>query len=95
MAQTVKQYVIICAASTAQALPENAIQLVSASLSSTASYGVFSALTPVAVAPSAGQIEFAGTAAAPSNALTLNAAATAGQALVVNYVPASGNAQGF
>jgi hypothetical protein len=68
-------------------LPENAAQVVSVAEwpeSGTA----WSNLSVVSTAPAAGEIQFTGTADAPSNTLTLNAApATAGGMLLVRFVP--------
>lgn len=86
-----RQAVIRCAATAAQTLPEQAVAIRRAFyLNQNATAGVplpGVSLTPVAAAPGATEIQFTGTGAAPSTALTLNAVATVGVLLIVEYVP--------
>lgn len=82
---------IHCVNAAAQTLPERAVAVVAAEIQDTnAAAGsplLDRALAVVAGAPAANQIQFAGTAQAPSNQVTLNAAPVAGTVLFVRYVP--------
>jgi hypothetical protein len=82
--------VVVCAASTTQTLPEPAVAVLAAdaqpAANTTSGVITSSALTITTAAPAAGQLQFTGTPQAPSNQVTLNAAATAGQLLVVQYI---------
>ena len=79
-----------CAATTAQTLPFNAAVLNAAkaagSAVGTVSASLASSLTPVTGTPAAGDVKFTGTPHNPSNALTLEAAAVAGEWLQADVV---------
>jgi len=85
---------IVCVATASQTLPEPAEWVTAAvappAASTTSGAITSSALMVVTSAPAAGQIQFTGTPQAPSNVVTLNAAPSAGQLLVVTYVPRGG-----
>jgi hypothetical protein len=94
MAQTVKTYSVITAATAAQTLDESVVQVTSALLFASTTAG-FTALTPVTSAPGTTQIQFTGSVSAPSNTVTLNSAPSAGTLLIVKAVPAIGNPLGY
>lgn len=81
---------ISCAAAVNQTLPEPAVAVIGAYfLNGNATAGVpitGQALTVIPGAPAAGQLQFTGTPQAPSTTVTLSAAPTAGEELVVQYV---------
>ncbi len=79
-----------CAAATAQTLPFDVAAVNAAKIAGSAvgtvSASVATALTPVTGTPAAGDVQFTGTTAAPSDAITLEADPAAGEWLQADVV---------
>ena len=90
MGLNTKDVYVILGTSASVTLPEPAAELVAAGeVAGGATAFAITALTVVSTAPSSGDIQFTGTANAPSTALTLAAApATTGGLLLCRIVPA-------
>ncbi|HEY3367785.1 MAG TPA: hypothetical protein VGK74_22230 [Symbiobacteriaceae bacterium] len=88
---TTRTAVIDCANAAAQTLPEPAAAILGAEIQDqNAANGAVlpdTALAVVVAAPQAGQIQFTGTASAPSRTVTLAAAPAAHTVLFVRFVP--------
>lgn len=91
MSPNTKTALIAAAASTTQSLPEPASAVIVAYiLNGAATAGspiTGTELTVTTGTPTASQIQFTGTPHAPSSTVTLSAAPTAGELLLVTYVP--------
>lgn len=88
-----KTVVFYAAASATQTLPNNAQAVQVTKVTSIPGGGTWAApvkYTVVPGAPSSGQVQFTGTPQSPSGTLTFPAALTAGDLLVVEYLPAGG-----
>lgn len=84
-----KTVVIYAAGSATQSLPAPAVQVTRVTqITGGATWAAPTKYTVVSGAPAAGQVQFTGTPQAPSNTLTFSAALTAGDLLIVEYVPA-------
>jgi len=81
--------VIYAAASATQTLPGQAVMVSRVTLiTGSATWATPTKYTVVTGTPSAGQVQFTGTPQSPSSTLTFPSALTAGDLLLVEYVPA-------
>ncbi len=79
---------LVAAASATQTLPEQAVMIKSVTLiTGSATWAAPTKYTIVTGTPAAGQVQFTGTPQSPSAALTFSAALTAGDLLLVEFVP--------
>lgn len=81
---------ITAGATAAQTLAEPAVLVLEVATldPAAANPNILTNYTIVTGAPAAGQVQFTGTPSAPSNTITFSAALTAGQQVLVRYVPA-------
>ena len=80
---------IVATASTTQTLPEQAVKVNSVTqITGSATWAAPTKYTIVKGTPASGQVQFTGTPQSPSNSLIFSAALTAGDLLLVDYVPA-------
>lgn len=84
-----KTVVIYAAGSATQTLPSPAVRVNRVTqITGGATWAAPTKYTVVSGTPASGQVQFTGTPQAPSNTLTFPAALTAGDLLIVEYVPA-------
>lgn len=88
MTLTKKFTLLYAAASATQTLPEQAVMITSVTqVTGGATWAAPTKYTIVTGTPSAGQVQFAGTPQNPSATLTFPSALTAGDLLLVEFVP--------
>lgn len=84
-----KTVVLYATASATQNLPAPAVQVTKVTqITGGATWAAPTKYTVVTGTPAAGQVQFTGTPQSPSSTLTFSATLTAGDLLIVEYVPA-------